>query len=265
MFKTRFLFSLVALLLPLVLLNACSADGPLDDGALSPASGPQLIPSNSDAEYCVECGGGCILGFAFTTANIDGNHPQGGYKIVLAEGDCDCQQYNGFWTAVVTGTPGPVSVGQVGGPGSGSIGSLTGHAWDLWNFSCAGGGGGGPIQVNDWGQWVADVNAIQQQPNNPGPIGVVGWPSDWDVQVYTPNSDGNVLFELPSSVQADALKRITIRDGNSNNVVASVRGTKKSEYTLDLSALPDGPYKAELRFAPGFTLREPLLKVAIAP
>jgi len=242
-----------------VVLSSCSLQEPV---AMENAATPQLIQDNGGAIYCRECAAGCVLGYSFTTANIDGNHPQGGYKISVLEGDCKCGQANGKYFTITTGNIN-TQIGQIGGPASGSLPDPVAHAWTLFNFSCGGGGGiiGGGIQVGEsWEHFVHQVNTTYTGPTN---LGLVGWPDTWNVTVRMPDPGGNVFVGLPQQPQSQLLDKLYINAMPTGEPIATLNANGADHYELDLSELPTGNYNIELRFAPGFSLYMPLYRYLV--
>lgn len=256
MFVKKSFVLLFSIPLFLLLLNGCSqVDAPSETDATL-----QSLPDAGGATSCKECSGGCILGYNFSQANIDGNHPQGGYKLALVTGDCECRETsNGKWSATSPGATYTISIGQVGGPGSGGLGDLSAHAWAVWRFDCGSGGGIGGGVIGSWDNWVHEVQTVLQAPDGPTNVNVVSWPTDWDVTVYNAPNE-HVMVYLPGEKQYYSLAEIRVVQSLTGEQVASIEGNNIPNYDLDLSGLPNGSYDFVLQFEPGFTLTTPMLK-----
>lgn len=250
------------LILLFFLITGCNLQEPMPENNSIQMLSPQLGVSLGNASSCIDCPGGCIIGFPFTQNDLDGNHPQGGYPVTLIRGNCKCESYgNGRWGWVVTGTS-TSHCGQTGGPGSGSANTL-GAAQTLWGFNCGGGGSGGGsgCTYNNWNDWVSQVyNFRQTNPNEP--LGGGSWPQQWNVSVQPTSLQGPIRIALPGQSQAQALMSFRVYENGTKTVLAEFEATGEPSYNLDLSALPDGFYTIELSFEPGFNLSTSLAKVA---
>lgn len=258
MFLKKSFILLFSVPLFLLLLNGCSQIDTPDNSETDTTL--QSEPDAGGARSCKECTDGCILGYGFRLENIDGNHPQGGYKIGLVKGDCECRETsNGKWSATSHGSNYTISFGQVGGPGSGSMGSLTAHAWDVWRFDCGSCNGlnGGPI--GSWDNWLNEVQTVLQAPDGPTNVNVVSWPTDWDVTVYNAPNE-HIMVYLPGEKQYYSLAEIRVVQSLTGEQVASIEGNNSPNYDLDLSELPNGSYDFVLQFEQGFSLTTPMIK-----
>lgn len=236
-------------------LNSCSLEEQVE--AETPL--PQLAQQNGGAIYCRECPNGCLMGYAFTTANVDGNHPQGGYKIAAVVGDCECVYENGKYYSQTTGSV-TTHIGQIGGPGSGSLPDPAYYAQQLWGFGCGGGGIAGGIGTGikvteSWSDYVVQVNDY----TGTDIPGLVDWPNSWNVHVHLPHSEGDVLVELGAD-QAVQLEEVRLHAPFNPDPIATLVGNGDAEYLLDLSELPTGGYLIEMHFSPGFSLYTPIYR-----
>lgn len=246
------------LFLPLLaLMVGCNLQEPVAEQ--SPE--PQLLASPSNADYCQDCGNGCILGYDFTTDNIDGNHPQGGYKVVLVSGDCECVGVLGSWCAQTNGTA-TTSVGQTGGPGSGSIGTLSAVAQQIWGFTCSANSGPGGVigTLGSWNDWLAFVETTHTSQDPTIPIGLHTWSPEWGIGVTPVGESGTIRVSLSKPDQASGLTAIRILENNRNTPLVEIPGIGEYSYDLDLRDLANGVYVFELEFAQGFTLSSTLQK-----
>lgn len=257
---------IVRLVLPVLVLflflAGCNREDPSAAARSTDVATPQMLTNGSSAIYCHECQNGCILGWDFTSANIDGNHPQGGFKIHLINGDCECNALSGGgFSASYDPYTTTLQTGQVGGPATGSFPDLLASAANLWSFICQQKNPGSTYPNADltWGTFVDAVGTYVMQPGN-NPIGVTSWPIDWDVNVSPTPVSGHILVHIPGQVQANALTRINMFDPQTGAPVAEITGQGLSDYDLDLSELPDGEYTIDLEFPPGFSLRTGIIK-----
>lgn len=249
--KTKILSLLLLTPIVLLLLGSCSRTGPQEEEA-SPSV--QLTQNPAGADYCVECADGCILGY-------DYNYSYQAYQVILVKGNCNCETSEGKWHGVTVG-PSEVFSSFVGGPGSGSIGDLPGHAQALWNFNCNGSSGNLGISVNNnWDLWINYVTGVLQQPVPPNPLGIAGWPEGWDIRIDPAVDPGHVGIFLDGVAQAQALIKIRITETKNGGLIVEMPGTGLHTYDLDLSDLPNGDYTFDLEFQPGFHLLYPMQKV----
>lgn len=249
----KFLFPLLFFGALAFMFSSCNVQESVDSNGPTPQ-----LANSGNAIYCRDCPNGCILGFAFTTANIDGNHPQGGYQISVLEGDCSCGGQSGNYHVITSGTI-TSQIGQVGGPASGSLPDPLFHAWHLFSFHCGGVGGviGNVTVGQSWSNFVHQFDNNYTGPLNPG---IIEWPEAWDVEVNLLSPGGDVQINLPGVEQSQALDQINLYQNSSEDAIASINATGANDYSLDLSELPAGNYSVELQFSAGFSLHTPLYR-----
>lgn len=258
-FKRALLFLPMAFLLVFASCNQQEeVPSSMDQSQPTIATSPDI-----DITCCAECGDHCILGYDFQANVSDPNFPQGGYKVALVEGDCECNWGNNGIQVLTQGST-TWSFGYTGGPAGGAacVSSPGYLATQLFNSYCSGNwmtstGTSSPGYIGGtfpaFSEYVRLQALTYEDPNDAPIIGLMNWPASWNISV-TESFGNKINITLGTSTQAPRLRRIGIFPAGPGTAVEFAAGDGSMSYELDMSAQPTGAYTVKLDFWPGFHL-----------